>query len=145
MTTESSTEPSHRRIPWIRTLLTLLLVFLFGVLSGLGGGALFMKHRIQQAFRDPQQMNGPGERIIAHLGDHLKRELDLTDAQHQAVARELEATRQDLLGIRQEAVGNVRQAIKDTQQRLQACLPRDKHESFRRMLRDKLEPWGMAR
>lgn len=145
--TQESASPSEAPSPWIarlRTLLLILLIFLFGAVSGLGGGALFMKHRLQGVFRNPDQMNQPGERILARAGNKLKRELKLTEAQHQAVTRELELTHQNLQQIRRDAIGEIRRTIRDNSQRIEDCLPQDKHATLQELLRDQLEPWGMA-
>ena len=133
---------SKRRRLW-KPLAVLALVFSLGAVSGIGGVALVMKHRLREMVRHPQLYQGPGDRAFERIHRDLAKNLDLTPEEAAALRGELEVARDELRELRVALLDDVRGVVRDTLTRMEAHLPEPKREALRRQAAERLEPWGL--
>lgn len=122
-----------------KTIGFICLVFILGMLTGLGGGAVVLRKVMQSKLT--------GGRINMPLLDHAEREitakLHLTAIEKAAVGSELEITRSQITGRRQEMLAHLREIADDTLARIKTHLPEEKQLQLDQEARKRFTPWGI--
>ena len=121
----------------------LVLVFLLGAITGIGGSIMVTVHRLKENMRHPELSQGPANRMIARIGKDLEKQLDLTAEESDAVREELAASRVQLHEIRVQLLQDVRSVAVETVDRIASRLPEAKRKPLRELTNERLEPWGL--
>ncbi len=127
----------------LKAILLLLVIFILGVVVGVGGLAMLMADRLKDAVRHPETAEGPSDRVIDRIGDDLEDHLDLTPEENQAVREELAVGHGELREIRKKLLHDVRDVIGETVGRIEDRLPEEKRPPFRERVGERLDPWGL--
>lgn len=142
----SNPTSSTRRFP-IKSLALLTSLFCLGAVAGAGGMALVATKRLQSEFREnmlqPDRSPGPADRLFDRMEKGISSELELSDTQRAAVAKELGESRIQLRAARAEVRDELRRIVRDTVTRVNGSLPEVKRPRFREMAERRLRPWGM--
>lgn len=137
---ESSPAPRRKRLA---ALALLALMFLLGVIAGVGGGALVLRHRLQQRAFSLGKSPAASDLFIDRLEKEMSSGMDLTNEEKAVVGSELAVTREQVHAIRQRAVLDLRTTTRDTLDRIKSKLPIEKRESMESRARERLGPWGL--
>lgn len=106
------------RKPYLIASIVLLWVFAFGLVIGVAGTALFLRHRVEQRLENNEIMPW----MLRRFGHELNRELQFTPMQRDAVQQELQALHRELQAVSREAAPQVRSAFQDTLTNISAVL-----------------------
>ena len=142
MNPPSESSPAPRRKRWAAIAL-LALMFLLGIITGVGGGALVLRHRLQQRAFSLGKSPGPGDLFIDRIEKEMTSRLALTDEEKSTVKSELAVTRDQVQAIRQRAVLDLRTTTRETLDRIKSKLPAEKRGLLESKARERLGPWGL--
>lgn len=120
-----------------------MVVFLLGAISGIGGSAIVVVQRQQYTFRNPQLAEGPASRVIERIGNDLEDHLDLTPEKRGSVSEELAVCYMHLLEIRIKLLQEIRGVASGTVGRVENRLPKEKHDTLRQRVKERLESCGI--
>lgn len=126
-----------------RALLLLLLVFLLGAASGVGGGLLFLRSLAHRAWAGELGENSPVELVTNRLENQMSAELELTPEERQAVQKELALTVGQFRELRVKMRSDIRAIVEDTLTRVETQIPEEKRARLRERAGDRLRPWGL--
>lgn len=135
----SSTQRSTRG----RAIALLGVVFVLGMASGLGGGALWLRRQIRTTIAAPAEAEGAVGRLMARLESNLASELSLTAEQRTAVREEFQTAERQFRQLRTQFATDGEQLAQDTVAAIERRLPPDKHQALRDRVRERLEVWGI--
>ena len=121
----------------------LVLMFILGIVTGVGGGALVLRHKLRQQAFSLTNDRSPGDYAIKRAEKEISKGLKLSTDELTAVKAELEITRDRIHEIRRRTVTDVRATILDTIERIKARLPSDKRAMLDEKARKHLTPWGV--
>lgn len=138
---KSATSSAPRRRRWVAVAL-LVLMFFLGIVTGVGGGALVLRHRLQQRMLNLTKA-APSDALIDHFEKEIDSSMKLSDDERAAVKSELAITRDQVAEIRQRTVIELRATTRDSLDRIKAKLPNDKREVLEGKARERLAPWGL--
>jgi hypothetical protein len=140
MNTQATPEsqPSSKR--W-KAIGLLVLVFVLGIVMGVGGSAMVVRRTLQQKIAS----GTVGDNLVDHLEKELARRLKLTPAEQAAVAPEFEITRQQIQAHRKEMLKSMRDTSEDTLARVKSKLPPEKQILLEDAVRKQLAPWGLLK
>ena len=127
----------------LRAFLLIVLVFVLGAASGIGGGLLVLQRLMQRSFAGDFVKNGPGEILAATLENQIASEVDMTPAERAAAKQEVEASLVKFKELRMRMRGDVRDIVKDTLLRVESRLPPEKRDKLRERVTARLQPWGL--
>jgi len=127
-----------------RAVLLLSLVFLLGIACGLGGGGLWLRHRIQATLQDPASAPAPAARILERIEERITEELSLEPAERALVGAQLDEAAGALRALRTQSIRSARDIVETTERRIAEALPAEKRARFREFAREGLRPWGFA-
>ncbi len=136
--TPSESPPPARR--W-KAIGLLVIVFLLGIILGVGGGALVVRRTLQQKIAT----GALGNTLLDHLQKELITHLKLTPAEQAAIAPEFEITRHQIQIHRLEMLKNLRETSEDTLERIKSKLPLEKQILLEQAARKRLAPWGLLK
>ncbi len=142
MNAPSESSPAPRRKRWA-ALALLALMFLLGIITGVGGGALVLRHRLQQRAFSLGKSPAASDLFIDRLEKEMSSGMDLTIEEKAVVKSEMSVTRDQVHAIRQRAVIDLRTTTRDTLDRIKSKLPVEKRESMESKARERLGPWGL--
>ncbi len=142
MNAPSESSPAPRRKRWA-ALALLALMFLLGIITGVGGGALVLRHRLQQRAFSIGKSPGASDLFIDRLEKEMSSGMNLTSDEKAVVKSELAVTRDQVHSIRQRAVLDLRATTRETLDRIKSKLPTEKRESLEARARERLGPWGL--
>lgn len=142
MNAPSEPSPAPRRKRWA-ALALLALMFMLGIITGVGGGALVLRHRLQQRVLSLGKSPGPGDLFIDRLEKEMTSGLALTSEEQSIVKSELAVTRDQVHTIRQRTVIDLRTTTRETLDRIKSKLPMEKREPLESRARERLGPWGL--
>ena len=131
---------SHR----LRALLLLLIVFVLGAATGIGGSLLAMRHLAQRGLAGNLGPYDPLVRISAQWERDIAAELDFTPGERDRAHDELAVTVERLQELRSGMYADGRVIIADTIERVAADLPEEKRAAFRESIAKRLRPWSLA-
>lgn len=140
---DKDTPKTGKRKGSFKATLLLAFIFIMGIVTGIGGTAIFTVQRLQETMRNPEMTNRPVDRVVNRLGNDLESHLNLTTEESEAVRSELSLSRDEMIKLRVQFLGDVRSLVTDTVNRIETRLPEDKHDALRKRARKKLEPWGL--
>lgn len=143
MSSTAPTPPSPRRSTRGRAVALLVAVFVLGAVSGLGGGALWLRRQIRTAIAAPAETEGAVERLMARLESNLASELSLTAEQRAAVREEFQTTEREFRQLRMQFATDGQRLARDAVTAIERRLPPDKHQALRDSARKRLEVWGI--
>ncbi|MCW0219277.1 MAG: hypothetical protein OJI67_13205 [Prosthecobacter sp.] len=126
-----------------RALLLLLLVFLLGAASGVGGGLLFLRSLAHRAWAGELGENSPVELVANGLEHQVSAELELTPEERQAVQKELALTVGQFRELRVKMRSDIRAIVEDTLTRVETKIPEGKRARLRERAGARLRPWGL--
>lgn len=126
-----------------RALLLLLLVFLLGAASGVGGGLLFLRSLAHRAWAGELGGNSPVELVTNGLEHQMSAELELTPEERKAVQKELALTVGQFRELRVKMRSDIRAIVEDTLTRVETKIPEEKRARLRERAGDRLRPWGL--
>jgi hypothetical protein len=112
--------------PWI----VLALVFIAGVVAGVGGSRYAVRKIIDEATNKP-------EIVAARLERGLNRQLALTPEQKPRVHEIVEHSQQELVALRKEFQPRLATILKRGERDIRAVLTEEQREKFDRMLKKK--------
>jgi len=112
--------------PWI----VIVLVFVAGVIVGVGGTRFAVKKIIDQAMQRP-------EIVAAKIEKDLTRELKLTEEQKPKLHDIITRGHEELQQLRGEFQPRLRQVLKRSEREIRAMLTDDQRDRFDRMLKKK--------
>ncbi len=140
MNPSSSSNPSPRPKRW-KAIGLLLLIFVVGIVTGAGGLAIVVRHKLQV-----QMANGTvGTVVVDRLEKELISKLDLSPSEQAAITPEFDITRREVRSHRLRMLEALRETSQDTLQRLKSKLPPEKQEILEQAARKRLGPWGLLR
>lgn len=142
MNAPSESSPAPRRKRWA-ALALLALMFLLGIITGVSGGALVLRHRLQQRAFSIGKSPGASDLFIDRLEKDMSSGMNLTNDEKAAVRSELAVTRDQVHAIRQRAVLDLRVTTRETLDRIKSKLPMEKRDSLEARARERLGPWGL--
>jgi cell division protein FtsB len=122
-----------------KAIAVLVVVFLLGLVAGIGGTALVVRRTLQKQIATGMV----GTPLIDRLEKEMKTTLHLTPAEQTAVGAELDITRHQLIERRQHMIEGLRTTSEDTLSRIKAHLPPDKQAMLEERARNRLAPWGL--
>ena len=117
----------------------LVIVFVLGIVIGVGGAALVVRRTLQEKIAS----GTVGNNVLDHLEKELSSRLKLTPAEQAAVAPEFEITRHQIQSHRLEMLKVMRETSEDTLQRIKSKLPPEKQILLDDAARKRLAPWGL--
>lgn len=117
----------------------LVLVFVIGMIAGIGGLALVVRQSIQQNIAS----GAAGNRLINRLQNETISKLKLTPGEQAAIAPEFEITRSEVRMHRLRMLDALRSTSEDTLRRVKAKLPQEKQILLEDAARKRLGPWGL--
>lgn len=126
-----------------KAIVLLVMVFLLGAITGMGGSIMVMIHRLQNNLNNPELADGPANRVINRMENDLKSHLDLSPEESSAVREELEQSRKELREIRIKLSQDLRRVAGDTTDRIGNRLPEAKRQPLRDLANKRLKPWGL--
>ena len=139
MNTPSEFPTPSRPARW-KALALLALIFVLGIAVGVGGGALALRHTLQQKIA-----NGTGTTaVVDRIEQATISSLNLTPAEQAAIAPEFQITRTRVLEQRREIIKDLREDALDTLQRVKAKLPPEKQLRLEQSALKRLEAWGLT-
>jgi uncharacterized protein YneF (UPF0154 family) len=115
------------------------LVFVLGVVVGIGGGALVVRRTLQKQLA----AGNVATPLIDHLERELTAKLGLTPSEQDAVRTELDVTRREIRDHRLHMLENLRTTSETTLARIKARLPEEKQATLEELARNRLGPWGL--
>lgn len=133
-------ETAPRTGRW-KALCLLALVFVLGIVIGVGGGALVVRRTLQQKIAS----GTVGTPLLDHLEKELVSHLELTPTEQAAIAPEFEITRHQIQIHRLEMLKNLRETSEDTLERIKSKLPLEKQILLEQAARKRLAPWGLLK
>ena len=142
MNPSPATPVAPRRNRWV-ALALLALMFVLGIITGIGGGALVLRHRLQQRVFSLAKSPGPGDLLIDRLEKEMSSGLKLTPDEQSMVNSELAVTRDQIHSIRQRTVLDLRATARETLDRIKSKLPTEKRDELESKARERLTPWGL--
>jgi hypothetical protein len=140
MNPSSLSHPSPRPKRW-KAIGLLLLLFVVGIVTGVGGLAIVVRHKLQV-----QMANGTvGTVVVDRLEKELISKLDLSPSEEAAIRPEFDITRREVRLHRQRMLESLRETSRGTVQRLKSKLPPEKQELLEKVAHKRLGPWGLLR
>ncbi len=131
---------SHR----LRAVLLLLIVFVIGAATGIGGSLLAMRHLAQRGLAGNLGPYDPLVRVSARWERDIAAELDFSPSEAARAHHELTLTVERLQAMRSDMYADGRVVIADTIERVAADLPEEKRAAFRESIAKRLRPWSLA-
>jgi cell division protein FtsB len=122
-----------------KAIAVLVVVFVFGLVAGIGGTALVVRRSLQKQIATGMV----GTPLIDRLEKEMKISLNLTPAEQTAVGAELDITRRELIESRKHMIEGLRTTSEDTLSRIKSHLPPDKQAMLEERARNRLAPWGL--
>lgn len=119
----------------LRGFLGVFLIFFFGVIVG----AAFTGGAIWKEMHDV--IEGGPDAVVAKIGDRLRKELKLDDAQKRMLDQIVTETRIELRVIRAEDQPRVAAALAAAEQKVRAVLSADQQKKFDVILGNSREKW----
>lgn len=119
----------------LRGFLGVFLIFFFGVIVG----AAFTGGAIWKEMHDV--IEGGPDAVVAKIGDRLRKELKLDDAQKRMLDQIVTETRIELRVIRAEDQPRVAAALAAAEQKVRAVLSPDQQKKFDVILGNSREKW----
>ncbi len=123
-----------------KAIAVLCLVFVLGMVIGIGGGAFAVRRALQKQVA----AGNVGTPLIDHLEREMVSKLHLTPAEQAAVGTELDITRREIREHRHLLLENLRTTSEDTLSRLKTHLPPEKQAQLEEQARRHLGPWGLV-
>lgn len=139
----SSETPSTPRRKRLAALALLAFMFLLGIVAGVGGGALILRHRLQQRLFSLSNVSGPADLFMDRLEKEIDSGMKLSADEQAVVKAELNVTRGQIQGIRQRTVTDLRSTARETLDRIKAKLPEEKRDELEAKARERLAPWSL--
>ena len=117
----------------------LCLVFILGAVTGIGGGALILRHVIQSRI----SAGITGVPLLDRAERAILSNPDLTNAEREAIKVEFAVTRSRIIESRKNMLSELRETAEDTLNRIKTHLPAGKQDLLDQQARKQLAPWGM--
>ena len=125
----------------LKALLLLALVFVLGLVSGVGLTSVIAIKRLQASLRNPVAAAGAANRFIDRVEKDLTKHLDLSSSEEAIVREELQASRGKLLEIRTGLHRDLRSLAQESVERIAKRLPEEKRQALRDHVQERLRPW----
>ena len=132
--------PTPPRPARLKALVLLALIFVLGIATGVGGGALALRHTLRQKIAAGTAATA----VVDRIEQATISSLNLTPAEQAAIAPEFEITRTRVLEQRREVMKALRETAQDTLQRVKAKLPPQKQLQLEHAALKRLEAWGLT-
>lgn len=126
-----------------KAVLLLLVVFVLGAASGIGGGLLFLRSQIRRAATAPVTNRGPLDTLADRMESRLTGRLQLSESERSAVREELAASVRQAKEIRLRIANDIRALAGDTVARIAKHLSAEKQVKLWKEAESRLEPWGL--
>jgi len=126
-----------------KALLILILVFILGAATGIGGGLLILRAQIRKAATATVSQQGPLDKLAARVEAHLGDRLHLSATERSALHEELGVTTRRAKELRLRLADDIRALAGDTIRRIGARLPAEKQAALRKEMDERLTPWGL--
>jgi|GEM_PF-5983739 len=127
-----------------KAVVILFIVFMLGLVCGVGGSAWMARRSIRQQMTQTTIADrAPVDAFMERIGTRLSRELELDAGQTEAVNKELSQTAIQLKQVRLKGVTETRLIALDTLRRIQQHVPEERRKELRQRAIARLAPWGL--
>lgn len=121
----------------------LAFVFVLGAATSAGGILLVVRYQVRKLTSMQDNAHGPVDLFLRSSEADLARRLALSPTERAAVREELDIARVEFKARRVRVVTEGKALARTTVDRIEARLPAEKREAFRKRAREKLDPWGV--
>ncbi len=125
----------------LRAIGALSAMFLLGAIGGGGTVVIVLKQSLQSAITS-DETSLPATQAMGRIASLLKKELDLTPDEQEAVAEELQIFQDRIIDVRSGLLEEIRSEVNRSLDRAESRLPESKHQALREVVRQRMEPWG---
>jgi hypothetical protein len=134
--------PAPRRSLW-KAGSVLLAIYVAGVLTGIGGGLLFVKRQVREALQGQTSARAPIDFLLAEFEADLAKKASLTPDERAALHERMQALATRFKSSRLRLAGEMREAIRTEVDTVAARVAPARRELVRELFRRRLERLGV--
>lgn len=139
-----SSDPAQpkRRATWKAALL-LLAIYAIGILTGISGGLLVIRHELRQVFRSPGEAGAPIDRILQRFASEISRQANLTPEESVTVHDQMKSLSGRFKEARVHLADEVRNAVQSESQTMLRGIDPARREKVRELINRRASRWGL--
>jgi hypothetical protein len=123
----------------------LAAVYVAGIVTGVGGGFLFVRYEVRGALTAAADQPAPVDRYLSRMEVEISRDAGLTPAERAALQERMKVLAVRFKDSRTQFVSELREAVQHEAETVAGRVDPTRRERVRDAIRHRLERWGLER